>query len=83
MARKTNQTKSEDKRERDNFGGVDIKDIDYKNIPLLKKFLGPRKKILPQSVTKLKAKQQRKLKAEIKKARIMGLLAFTDRHSLS
>jgi len=75
------QPRVEPKREID--PSLTMKDIDYKNIPLLKKFLGPRKKILPQSVTRLASKQQRKLKMEIRKARIMGLLPFTDRHALS
>lgn len=68
---------------RDFDTNISIKEIDYKNVTLLKKFLGPRKKILPQSVTKLASKQQRKLKMEIRKSRIMGLLPFTDRHALS
>lgn len=61
---------------------ISLSDIDYKNIPLLKKFLGGRKKILPQGATGLSATKQRKLRNEIKKARIMGLIPFTDRHSL-
>jgi small subunit ribosomal protein S18 len=59
-----------------------FKDIDYKNVSLLKKFLNSRFKILPSSATGISAKKQRKLKFEIKKARIMGLLPFTDRHAL-
>ncbi len=79
--RTTRQPKTETKREIDR--SITLRDIDYKNVSLLKKFLGPRKKILPQSVTRLSAKHQRKLKMEIRKARVMGLLPFTDRHALS
>ena len=62
--------------------GYKSADINYKNIAFLKKFLSSRYKILPRKVTGLSAKSQRKLKTEIKKARIMGLLPYTDRHSL-
>ena len=62
--------------------GVKTSEINYKNAIVLKKFLSSRFKILPLKATGLNAKNQRKLKTEIKKARIMGLLPFTDRHSL-
>lgn len=61
---------------------ISFKDIDYKNVSLLRKFLSSRFKILPSSTTGISAKKQRKVKFEIKKARIMGLLPFTDRHAL-
>ncbi|OGC51483.1 MAG: 30S ribosomal protein S18 [Candidatus Buchananbacteria bacterium RIFCSPHIGHO2_01_FULL_39_8] len=61
---------------------VFLKDIDYKNIEVIKQFLSPRFKILPRKVTGLNAKMQTQLKLELKKARIMGLLPFTDRHIL-
>lgn len=77
----TRPSKQDTKKEIDR--SVLLRDIDYKNVSLLKKYMGPRKKILPQSVTKLSAKHQRKLKIEIRKARVMGLLPFTDRHALS
>jgi small subunit ribosomal protein S18 len=79
--RQSRPAKQETKKEVDR--SILLRDIDYKNVSLLKKFMGPRKKILPQSVTKLAAKHQRKLKIEIRKARVMGLLPFTDRHALS
>ena len=62
--------------------GYKSSEIDYKNVAFLRKFLSSRYKILPQKLTGLSAKSQRKLKTEVKKARIMGLLPFTDRHSL-
>lgn len=61
---------------------INLTEIDYKNISMLKKFLDSRQKIYNREKTGLSAKKQRKLKTEIKKARIMGLLPFTDRHSL-
>lgn len=62
---------------------INVSDIDYKNISILKKFIGAREKIMSRKDSGLSAKKQRKLQAEIKKARIMGLLPFTDRHALS
>lgn len=62
---------------------IKYKGIDYKNYEYLKKYLNSRYKILPQKMTGLSSKQQRKLKVEVKKARIMGLIPFTDRHALS
>ncbi len=63
--------------------GYKASDIDYKNVAFLKKFMSSRHKIFSGKVTGLGAKNQRKLKTEIKKARVMGLLPFTDRHALS
>ncbi len=62
---------------------INVKDIDYKNVSILKKFIGAREKIMSRKDSGLSAKKQRKLQVEIKKARIMGLLPFTDRHALS
>ncbi len=62
--------------------GYKASDINYKNVDFLKQFLSSRYKILPRKLTGLSAKNQRKLKTEVKKARIMGLLPYTDRHSL-
>jgi ribosomal protein S18 len=56
--------------------------INYKNIEVLKKYLSSRYKILPRKVSGLNSKNQRKLMNEVKKARIMALLPFTDRHAL-
>lgn len=57
-----------------------LKDIDYKNPKLLQKFLGKRHSILSKKYTGVSSKVQRKITNEIKKARIMGLLKYTDRH---
>lgn len=61
---------------------VRIGDIDYKNPSSLNKFLSSRFKILSRQKTGVSAKVQRKATAEIKKARIMGLLPFTERHQI-
>lgn len=53
----------------------------YKDVLLLRRFLTDKFKIQPTSRTGLSSKNQRKLATEIKKARYMGLLPFTDLHS--
>ena len=52
------------------------KDIDYKDVETLKKYTNERGKILPRRVTGACAKHQRHIAAEIKKARMIGLLPF-------
>ena len=53
----------------------------YKDVLLLRRFLTDKFKIQNVSRTGLSSKNQRKLAAEVKKARFMGLLPFTDLHS--
>ncbi len=52
------------------------RDIDYKNVDLLAKFLTERGKILPARISGNSSKYQRLIAREIKKARIMALLPF-------
>ncbi len=53
------------------------KDIDYKDIEVLKKYINDKGKILPRRVTGACAKHQRHIAAEVKKARFMALIPFT------
>lgn len=55
---------------------------DYKEVLVLRRFINERGKIIPQKYSGLTAKNQRLLAAEIKKARFMGLLPYTDRHAI-
>lgn len=57
-------------------------DINYKNVELLKTFLNKRFRIKNREETGLTGKNHRLATIEIKKARIMGLLPFSDSHSL-
>jgi small subunit ribosomal protein S18 len=52
----------------------DVKQIDYKDAELLKKFMTERGKILPGRTTGASAAQQRQIKRAIRRARVMGLL---------
>ena len=56
----------------------DPSEITYKDPMKLKKFITTRGRILPRSRTGVCAKCQRKLKREIKRARYMALLPFTQ-----
>jgi small subunit ribosomal protein S18 len=50
--------------------------IDYKDVELLKKFIGANGKISPRRVTGTSAKYQRMLAVAIKRARQMALLPY-------
>jgi small subunit ribosomal protein S18 len=50
----------------------------YKNPETLRKFITPFGSILPRSKTGLSAKEQKKLAREIKRARHLALLPFTQ-----
>lgn len=85
MERKQNnrpQKRSFNKKKGPQFdrGSVTEEQINYKNASLLKNFMGSRQQIIPRKYTKLNARLQRRLSNEIKKARQMGLLKYTDRH---
>ncbi len=53
-----------------------FKNIDYKDVEALKKFLDPYSRILPRSETKISARNQRKTAHAIKRARYMAFLPF-------
>lgn len=55
---------------------------DYKEVLVLRRFISDRDKILPQKITGLTSKNQRMLANEIKKARFMGLIPYTERHAI-
>lgn len=59
--------------------GSDIRldDIDYKNVPLLSRFLDRRGRILSRRKTRVSAKVQRRIVREVKRARHMALVPYT------
>ncbi|MFH1402354.1 MAG: 30S ribosomal protein S18 [Patescibacteria group bacterium] len=61
------------------FSQNNIKQIDYKDIEALKKFINPHGRILSRKRTGLCAKHQSQLAQAIKRARFLALLPFTDR----
>ncbi len=58
---------------------IDEKDIDYKNIDLMRRYVMPSGKIVPRRINGNCAKHQRRVSAEIKKDRLLALLPFMDR----
>ncbi len=57
---------------------LSLKNIDYKNLELIKKYTSERGKILPRRLTIATAKQQRDLSQAIKRARFLSLVAPID-----
>jgi small subunit ribosomal protein S18 len=53
-----------------------IKEIDYKDVDNLSKFITDRGKILPRRITGVSACHQKQLTLAIKRARMMALLPF-------
>ncbi len=53
------------------------KDIDYKDVETLKKYINDKGKILPRRVTGACAKHQRHIAEQVKKARAIALLPYT------
>ncbi|RMF13772.1 30S ribosomal protein S18 [Hahella sp. SMD15-11] len=64
------------------FSAEGIKEIDYKDIELLKGYITETGKIVPSRITGTKARYQRQLATAIKRARYLALLPYTDSHDL-
>ena len=56
--------------------GMRPKEIDYKDVETLKRFITERGKILPRRITGVSASHQRHLTRAIKRARQMAMLPF-------
>lgn len=53
------------------------KEINYKDIDIVRRYVNEKGKILPRRVTGACARHQRVIATEIKKARFMALIPFT------
>ncbi len=60
------------------FCEKDMRDIDYKNVDILKRYVADRGKIAPRRLTGTCAYHQRKLSLAIKRARLLALLPFIE-----
>ena len=58
------------------FCSQNLKNVDYKEVDLLRRFVSSQAKIIDPRHTGICAKHQRKLAEAIKRARFMGLLAY-------
>lgn len=55
------------------------KEINYKDVDILKKYINEKGKILPRRITGACAKHQRHIAEQIKKARAIALLPYTNK----
>ena len=60
------------------FTAEGIREIDYKDVGLLRQFVTETGKIIPARTTGTSAKYQRQLALAIKRARFLALLPYTD-----
>ena len=58
------------------FCSQNLKNVDYKEVELLRRFVSSQAKIVDPRHTNICAKHQRKLSTAIKQARFMGLLPY-------
>jgi small subunit ribosomal protein S18 len=65
---------------RKKFAKLNAPDIDYKDLELLKQYIGETGKIVPSRITGTSASNQRLLAQEVKRARYLALLPYTDQH---
>ena len=62
------------------FSAEGIKQVDYKDVSLLKDFITENGKLIPARITGTKSRYQRQLTTAVKRARFLALLPFTDKH---
>jgi len=62
------------------FTAEGIVEIDYKDLNILKQYVGESGKIVPSRITGTKARYQRQLATAVKRARFLALLPYTDNH---
>jgi len=62
------------------FTAEGVKEIDYKDIELLKQYVSESGKVVPSRITGTNTKYQRQLATAIKRARFLALLPYSDSH---
>ena len=62
------------------FSAEGIKEVDYKDVDLLKDFITENGKLIPARITGTKAIYQRQLNIAVTRARFLALLPYTDKH---
>ncbi len=73
---KSNSSSSFSKGRKSSMSTLDVVDINYKDVALLKQFVTERGKILPRRITGVSARQQRTITKAIKRARCIALMPF-------
>jgi small subunit ribosomal protein S18 len=62
------------------FTADGVKEIDYKDLNMLRQYITETGKIVPSRITGTKARYQRQLSTAIKRARFLALLPYCDNH---
>jgi small subunit ribosomal protein S18 len=62
------------------FTAEGIKEVDYKDIGMLKNYIAETGKIVPSRITGTRSRYQRQLATAIKRARYLALLPYSDSH---
>ena len=64
------------------FTVAGVESIDYKDLDILRDFVGENGKIMPARLTGTRAIYQRQLTTSIKRARFLALLPYSDQHKV-
>ena len=56
--------------------------IDYTNVEVMKNYVTSAGKLLSGRICRVTAKKQRKIAQEVKRARLLALIPYTDRHQI-
>ncbi len=62
------------------FSAEGVKEIDYKDLNMLKQYVSESGKIVPSRITGTSARYQRQLAEAVKRARFLALLPYSDSH---
>ena len=62
------------------FTAEGITEVDYKDLNMLRLYVGESGKIVPSRITGTRARYQRQLATAVKRARFLALLPYTDNH---
>ena len=62
------------------FTAEGVKEIDYKDLDVLREYVSETGTIVPSRITGTKSHYQRQLATAIKRARFLALLPYTDQH---
>ncbi len=64
------------------FTVANVVEIDYKDVDVLRDFIGENGKITPARLTGTRAIYQRQLTTAIKRARFLALIPYSDQHKV-
>ncbi len=64
------------------FTAEGVTEIDYKDLNTLRQYLTETGKIVPSRITGTKSRYQRQLATDVKRARFLALLPYTDNHDV-